>query len=130
LCARGDPSRDECFDLFVQVEVHLHAKRGRLRGGSVLAGGTTLRHDLLRRGRPLGDEHRLLSFDLIEKSHPHGCAALRSRVRELKHLKLHAFGHIHEGRGAHEEDGVRFVNAASLDGRYALCKQPYTVIDL
>lgn len=59
-----------------------------------------------------------------------GCAALRSRVRELKQLKLHAFGHIHEGRGAHEEGGVRFVNAASLDGRYALCKQPYTVVDL
>jgi Icc-related predicted phosphoesterase len=59
-----------------------------------------------------------------------GCAALRSRVRELKQLKLHAFGHIHEGRGAHEADGVRFVNAASSINGRTLCKQPYTVVDL
>lgn len=81
-----------------------------------------------------GPPHGILDMcrdihDTSKQTHV-GCGALRKRVRELKQLKLHVFGHIHDGRGACEEDGVRFVNAASLDGHYALYNPPYTVIDL
>ena len=47
-----------------------------------------------------------------------GCSDLRRRIRHLKSLKVHAFGHIHEGAGTIEEDGITFINASSLDDRY------------
>ena len=59
-----------------------------------------------------------------------GCSALRHRISHLNQLKLHAFGHIHEGRGTHEEGGVKYVNAASLDGRYRQNNPNYTVVVL
>ena len=59
-----------------------------------------------------------------------GCNDLRRRIRQLKHLKLHTFGHIHESHGVHEEDGVRFVNASSLNGRYVVREDHYTVVEL
>jgi Icc-related predicted phosphoesterase len=55
-----------------------------------------------------------------------GCSDLRRRVRHLKNLKVHAFGHIHEGAGTIEEDGITFINASSLDGRYSLRKSHCT----
>lgn len=59
-----------------------------------------------------------------------GCAALRDRVLHLPQLRLHIFGHIHEGRGTHEKNGVKFINAASLDGRYSPYNPSYTVVEL
>ena len=59
-----------------------------------------------------------------------GCSDLRDRIRSLKSLKVHAFGHIHEGRGILVKDGVKYVNGASLDGRYRLNKPSYTMIEL
>lgn len=41
-----------------------------------------------------------------------GDKALRERIKELPNLKLHAFGHIHEGRGEQVIGPVRFINAA------------------
>lgn len=37
---------------------------------------------------------------------------LLDRAMSLPHLKLHAFGHIHEGRGEVVTNGRRFINAA------------------
>lgn len=36
----------------------------------------------------------------------------------LKKLKLHVFGHIHEGRGYTYKDGIAYINASALDGMY------------
>jgi hypothetical protein len=35
-----------------------------------------------------------------------------ARVRELRFLRLHPFGHVHGGYGVVEENQVMFVNAA------------------
>lgn len=53
-----------------------------------------------------------------------GCADLAARVRVVR-PRLHLFGHIHTGRGIHDEDGVRFVNCTTWEA-----EQPVTVVDL
>lgn len=40
-----------------------------------------------------------------------GCEELRAAVART-HPRVHAFGHIHEGHGAHAEDRTLFVNAS------------------
>lgn len=44
-----------------------------------------------------------------------GSPSLRNIIPKLKKLKIHAFGHIHKGRGIICKDNVTFVNAA-MDG--------------
>jgi Icc-related predicted phosphoesterase len=46
-----------------------------------------------------------------------GCEELAKRILETK-VKLHIFGHIHEGAGYKYLDGRTYVNASSLDGMY------------
>lgn len=46
-----------------------------------------------------------------------GCEDLVRRIAETK-VKLHIFGHIHEGAGYKYLDGRTYVNASSLDGMY------------
>lgn len=46
-----------------------------------------------------------------------GCEDLSRRLLDLK-VKLHVFGHIHEGAGYKYKDGTTYVNASSLDGMY------------
>lgn len=59
-----------------------------------------------------------------------GCPELLRRVKELKHLKLHTFGHIHYfGGKIKQEDGVVFNNASICDEQY-IPLNPITVIDL
>lgn len=47
-----------------------------------------------------------------------GCQALLERIKDLKDLKMHIFGHIHEGAGHSWFQNKLFVNASVLDGRY------------
>lgn len=56
-----------------------------------------------------------------------GCPFLAAKIKELKDLKLHSFGHIHEGYGTIEQDGVTYVNASLLDTRYRQVNQPIVV---
>jgi len=46
-----------------------------------------------------------------------GCEDLLTKICETT-VKLHVFGHIHEGAGVKDFDGRTFVNASSLNGRY------------
>jgi Icc-related predicted phosphoesterase len=48
-----------------------------------------------------------------------GCEELSKRLLHLPTVKLHVFGHIHEGAGYKYADGRTYVNAASLDGMYS-----------
>ena len=54
-----------------------------------------------------------------------GCKDLLKRVKELKNLKLHVFGHIHEEYGTHEQDGVTFVNCSK--GYHPVANSPIVV---
>lgn len=47
-----------------------------------------------------------------------GCIDLKERIRELKKLKLHVFGHIHGSSGETTFNGVRYVNASICDEMY------------
>lgn len=47
-----------------------------------------------------------------------GCADLAERIKSLKDLKLHVSGHVHEGRGIIEKEGVTYVNASALNEHY------------
>ena len=52
-----------------------------------------------------------------------GCRDLLNRVRQVA-PRVHVFGHIHEAYGRKEEHGIKFINAAVLDERYALVNTP------
>jgi Icc-related predicted phosphoesterase len=56
-----------------------------------------------------------------------GCKYLKNRIAELKSLKVHAFGHIHEGYGITNVDGIQRVNAAILDDNYDVRNKPIVV---
>lgn len=41
-----------------------------------------------------------------------GCPDLKIRIPDLNQLKLHCFGHIHEGFGQKEYNGVTYINSS------------------
>ena len=57
-----------------------------------------------------------------------GCHSLLSRVRSIA-PSYHLFGHIHEGRGRVEENGISFCNVSTMDERYRILHSP-VVIDI
>lgn len=58
-----------------------------------------------------------------------GCPHLRNRVQKMPKLKLHLFGHIHEGYGVQEDDsGIKFVNASFVNVYYQPVHTPVRVI--
>ena len=56
-----------------------------------------------------------------------GCEDLLERIKELKQLKLHVFGHVHEGYGQEEHFGVKFVNPSRMDADYQPVNKPIIV---
>ena len=53
-----------------------------------------------------------------------GCYDLSDKIKELKDLKFHFFGHIHEGAGQTEINGVTYSNGSLLDDRYNFINEP------
>lgn len=84
---------------------------------------------LITHGPPLGILDQLTWVDGTPRSDRVGCHFLRERIRELKDLDLHFFGHIHHW-GGHQvhEDGVSFYNAAICDETY-FPSNPITIVD-
>ena len=60
-----------------------------------------------------------------EKPHV-GCEELLQAVYRVK-PKIHVFGHIHESYGETEREGVRFINASSLNEHYEIQNPPIVV---
>lgn len=57
-----------------------------------------------------------------------GCEYLLETVKTLPDLKLHVFGHIHEGYGReHLESGAIIVNASLLNENYYMVNEPLTL---
>jgi Icc-related predicted phosphoesterase len=56
-----------------------------------------------------------------------GCPALRNAILGRIKPKLHVFGHIHAGAGAHTEDGIQFINAAMVNERYEIVNNPWVI---
>jgi len=57
-----------------------------------------------------------------------GCSELRKKVDSLPNLKLHVFGHIHEGYGQETRNKTAFVNCAHMDIRYRPVNNPIRVV--
>ena|SRR3990167_1898035 len=58
-----------------------------------------------------------------------GCYDLLQRVKELKQLKIHSFGHIHHSYGQIEIEGTKFINASMCNEQYETVNKPI-VIDI
>jgi len=65
-----------------------------------------------------------LTLDSTKNGLRVGCSVLSERISELKDLKIHAFGHIHEAAGVVEKNGVIYVNASILDFYYDAKNSP------
>lgn len=57
-------------------------------------------------------------LDLLLQGGRVGCEELAKKIDELKSLRLHLFGHIHEQGGYEEKNGILHINGSSLDARY------------
>ena len=77
---------------------------------------------LVTHGPPLGILDRTSRGDDV------GCADLLAALPRIK-PRLHVFGHVHEGYGTLERDGIRFVNASNCTERYIAVQKPI-VVDL
>lgn len=56
-----------------------------------------------------------------------GCEELAKRITDLKDLKLHVFGHIHDSHGHITKDGVTYINASFLNDSYVPAYGPIVV---
>ena len=54
-----------------------------------------------------------------------GCQALLDKVNQVK-PKAHIFGHIHEAAGVEEHNGIKFINASSVNLHYKMSHPPVT----
>ena len=73
---------------------------------------------LLTHGPPFGIGDQVLRFVRGEYEPEYvGCKELTKRIVETQ-VKLHVFGHIHEGRGTEYKGPVTYVNASSLTEFY------------
>jgi Icc-related predicted phosphoesterase len=62
-------------------------------------------------------------------NHGHaGCMDLMNTIPRLKNLKLHVFGHIHEGYGQVVINDTRFVNASIMNEDYEPVNEPIRII--
>lgn len=77
---------------------------------------------LVTHGPPFG------TLDMSHWYNRYGCKALADRVRELK-LKLHVFGHIHEGYGQQQHEGRHLsVNCSHMNSEYEPVNKPIRVV--
>ncbi len=56
-----------------------------------------------------------------------GCPLLLDAIKARPSIKVHVFGHIHEGYGEHFENDVRFVNPSIMDERYQPVNSPIVI---
>jgi len=72
------------------------------------------------------------AYSILDKNHHGECCgskALYQRIKQLKHLKYHVFGHIHESYGIEQIENVKFCNVSILDEHYKIKNKP-TIIEI
>lgn len=62
--------------------------------------------------------------DRTQRGELAGCRKLYERLHQLKRLKLHVYGHIHEGYGTQYLDDLCLVNASVCNLQYAPINPP------
>lgn len=96
----------------------------------------------LHRGNPIREKWNLIEkdtnvlithgpvagiHDVVKHGGSCGCSDLKEVIGELKDLKLHVCGHIHEGYGSITKEGVGYVNASTLDYKYSVTNKPIII---
>ena len=76
-----------------------------------------------------GPPSKMMSFVERDGGVDAGSWSLHQRILELKLLRVHVFGHIHEGYGSKGVGDLTFINASSCDEHYRLVNPPI-VMDL
>ena len=76
---------------------------------------------LITHGPPFG------IMDQVPRGEYVGCELLLERVKELKNLRLHCFGHIHCGYGYEWKNGKLFVNGSYCNEQYYAANSPIVV---
>lgn len=56
-----------------------------------------------------------------------GSSSLAERIKDLKKLKVHIFGHIHGGYGSVKVNGVSYHNVCSLNEQYMYANAPQVI---
>lgn len=64
------------------------------------------------------------TLDYTTRDGSQGCEMLAQRIKQLKHLKAHIFGHLHAGYGHKIINNVHFVNAAVCTDAYIPSNPP------
>ncbi len=75
---------------------------------------------LITHGPPFG------ILDLCSDGGRVGCHDLLESVKKIK-PQINAFGHIHESYGTDELDGIKFINASSLNKSYKQTNLPISI---
>jgi Icc-related predicted phosphoesterase len=73
---------------------------------------------LITHGPPAGFLDIVYYADGMTPKERVGCMDLADRIKELKQLKLHVFGHIHGSTGETNFNGVTYINASICDEMY------------
>lgn len=84
---------------------------------------------LITHGPPFGIQDQVKYSSKAQDGKFAGCEELRNAIdRRLKKLKLHVFGHVHEGYGKVIVSGVHHVNASIMDEDYRPVNKPIRII--
>ena len=65
-------------------------------------------------------------LDRTHSGHQAGCSELLARLARLQ-VKLHVFGHIHEGHGQIQKGATTHINASLCDVQMGLSQRAFTV---
>lgn len=82
---------------------------------------------LATHGPPYGVLDVVYAQDGVTPNGRVGCYQLEERIKHLKKLKLHCFGHIHCSYGQTEHNDVKYVNAAICDEMYFPSNKPIII---
>jgi Icc-related predicted phosphoesterase len=83
---------------------------------------------LITHGPPFGIQDEVAGFDKHNNGKFAGCEELSVTIRDrLKNLKLHVFGHIHDGYGRVDANGITYINASIMDRNYRPVNKPIRV---
>lgn len=67
-------------------------------------------------------------FDFVPRDGLHvGCLSIEARLPFLKQLRVHVFGHIHEGYGMKEQGGVVYANVSTCTDKYRPTNAPIVI---
>jgi Icc-related predicted phosphoesterase len=84
---------------------------------------------LITHGPPFGIRDEVKYSSKAQEGKFAGCQELRNAIdHRLKKLKLHVFGHVHEGYGLAIVRGVRHVNASIMNEDYKPVNKPFRII--